>query len=144
MKKPSKISLIARELKKIARANDGLLLPEQVVEAARPKTSPLHPRFEWDNSEAANKYRLWQARQLIRVCVEHIPGVSTPTEVFVSLTDDRSADGGYRVTAEVLKDDDMRAMMLQDALDELQVFKLKYKRLSELAAVFDAIETVSK
>jgi len=143
MKKPKKIDRIARELRRIAKQNDGLLLPQTVVEAARPKTSPIHNRFEWDDSEAAEKYRIWQARQLIRVVVEQIEGVSAPTEVFVSLSPDRNKIGGYRVTTEVLNDDQMRAVMLQDAIDELDVFKLKYRRLKELAVVFDAIHKVS-
>lgn len=142
--KATKIRAIARELKRIAHSNRGLLLPQTVVEAARPARSPLHPRFEWDDTEAAEKYRIWQARQLIRVCVELIPGISTPTEVFVSLSEDRTEGRGYRVVTEVLKDEDMRAQMLEDALAELEIFRLKYRRLKELVAVFDAIESVVK
>lgn len=52
--KTKKSVLIARELKRIAKANHGQLLPEKVVEAARPNNSPLHNRFEWDDTEAAS------------------------------------------------------------------------------------------
>jgi hypothetical protein len=44
----------------------GRLTPEQVLEAAAAKTSALHPCFTWDDSEAAAKYRLEEARELIR------------------------------------------------------------------------------
>ena len=37
-----------------------------VVEAARPKDSPLHHRFEWDNKLAGPLYRLQQGGALIR------------------------------------------------------------------------------
>ena len=44
----------------------GRLTPESVVAAARDPQSPLHDRFEWDDTAAANAWRLVQARQLIR------------------------------------------------------------------------------
>ena len=44
----------------------GRLTPDQVVEAARNPRSPLHGRFEWDDSAAAAKWRIEQARELIR------------------------------------------------------------------------------
>lgn len=138
MKVP-RIKLIAKELKKIAKNNDGVLLPEHVVQSAKANNSPLHSRFEWDNSVAAHQYRLWQARQLIRVCVELIPGIATPTEVFVSLTPDRD-HGGYRIVTDVLSDDGMRAQLLADALADMNLFRVKYQRLRELANVFAAID----
>lgn len=144
MKKPSKASRIARELRRIAKENGGLLLPETVVREARPKTSPLHSRFEWDDGEAADRYRIWQARQLIRVVVEHIAGVAAPTEVFVSLSPDRNKGNGYRVVTDVMSDENMRGVMLQDALEELNLFKIKYARLRELAVVFSAIRKVKR
>lgn len=142
MKKSRKIDKIAQELRKIAQAHGGLLLPKNVVESARSSSSPLHSRFEWNDSTAAEEYRLWQARHLIRVVIEQLPGVSTPTEVFVSLSSDRAMGAGYRVVTEVLGDRERRAEMLEDALAELQIFQLKYRRLEELAAVFRAVKTV--
>lgn len=144
MKKQSKASRIARELRRIAKENGGLLLPETVVREARTKSSPLHSRFEWDDGEAADRYRIWQARQLIRVVVEQIAGVAAPTEVFVSLSPDRHRGNGYRVVTDIMSDENMRGVMLQDALDELEVFKLKYRRLRELAVVFSAIRKVKR
>jgi hypothetical protein len=44
----------------------GKLTPEQVLDAARPDESPLHGFFEWDDSAAAEAYRIEQARELIR------------------------------------------------------------------------------
>lgn len=130
-------------LRRLADENDGILMPEKVVDAARPKSSPLHSRFEWHDGKAAEAYRIWQARQLIRVVVETIPGVKGEHEVFVSLTTDRRG-GGYRVTTEVLSRKEMREQMLSDALNELHLFQQKYARLKELALVFSAIRKVRK
>jgi len=50
----------------IRSANGGVLTPEAVVDAARDSTHPLHSRFEWDDSVAAEKYRREQAHVLIQ------------------------------------------------------------------------------
>ncbi len=44
----------------------GNLTAQSVVDAARPKTSPLHEAFEWDDSAAAESWRLDQARSMIK------------------------------------------------------------------------------
>lgn len=49
-----------------ALARRGRLTPEDVLAAARDKSSPLHDSFEWDDDAAAHAYRLDQARGLIR------------------------------------------------------------------------------
>jgi len=55
---------IKEELEAIAAG--GVLYPADVVEAARNPNSAMHSQFEWDDSEAAEAYRLQQARALIR------------------------------------------------------------------------------
>lgn len=50
----------------LADRHGGQLTPELVVEAARPKDSPLHPYITWDARAAAEKQRLYEARRLIR------------------------------------------------------------------------------
>jgi hypothetical protein len=63
--------IIRAHLEKLAR--DGRLTPEQVLTDARKKTSPIHDAFEWDDSKAAEQFRLSQARHLIaRVEVEFV------------------------------------------------------------------------
>jgi hypothetical protein len=58
----------------IKLAQEERLTPEQVVEDARPKDSPTHRYFEWDDAIAAGKYRLSQAGHLLRnVCVVPAP-----------------------------------------------------------------------
>ena len=44
----------------------GRLTPTLVVDAARPVGSPLHSRFEWDDTIAGPAYRLQQAGAVIR------------------------------------------------------------------------------
>lgn len=129
-------------LKAVADANSGILRAVDVVEAARPDTSPLHSQFDWEDSEAAHKWRLHQARNLIRVTVEYIGtgDEKTSTRVFVSLTTDRQEDGGcYRATAAVMSNSEYRRQLLADALEEMKRFEKKYADLKELVEVFAAM-----
>jgi hypothetical protein len=66
--------IIVENLEDIRNQHDGKLRPVDVVEAARPATAPLHPLFTWDNKKAAEEYRLWQAREVIREVVVEIKG----------------------------------------------------------------------
>lgn len=134
---------IAAELQNIAAENDNILNPRDVVEFARNPETALHSQFEWNDSAAAEEYRLWQARQIIRVTVTmEAPENDPPRRVFVSMMGDRNADGGYRLLRDVLSDDDMRARLLMEAKAEMVTFRKKYAQLSELAKVFSAMEEV--
>jgi len=140
-------SKIRNELVRLATEHGGELRPKAVVEAARPDTSPLHNSFEWDDSEAAEKYRLHQARQLITTVyvVEQVGKRMEAVQVFVSLTTDRKDDGvGYRLSQSVMSDEELRRQMLTDAMADMQRFREKYRRLNELAKVFEAIEHVEQ
>lgn len=138
--------VVISTLKSLCEENDGILTAEAVVEAARPARSPLHSHFEWDNTKAAGQYRIWQARQMLRVVVEYLPGKSDRVErVFVNLTPDQMEDGGgYRPLVTVLSDTDMRSQLLADALGEFQRMEQKYGRIQELAAVFAAVREVAR
>lgn len=118
-----------------------VLTAESVVDQAKSQASSLHSYFEWDNSKAAEKFRIFQARNLINVCVTMLPSEQNETRVYVSLSSDRSVSkGGYRAMIDVLQNPDLRQKMLMDALNDLETFKLKYEKLKELTLVFSAIK----
>ena len=48
---------------------EGKLNPTLIVAEAQNWKSPLHKYFDWDNQEAAHRWRLFQARMLIRAVV---------------------------------------------------------------------------
>lgn len=56
----------ANELERIRVDNNGKLIPAKVVKESEPKTAVLHDCFEWRNAVAANRFREYQARNLIR------------------------------------------------------------------------------
>jgi hypothetical protein len=135
---------IIKELMRIAAQNRGILNPNDVVQVAKSTSNVLHNCFEWDNKIAGDKYRIWQARQLISVNVEYLSTNNEPYRVFVSLSSDRKSEGGYRQIVDVLQDAKLRKIMLQDALREMEYFSEKYHQLNELKAVFTAIRKVKK
>lgn len=140
-----KSDVIREELAKIAQTNGGVLRPQDVVAAAKGRKHPLHECFEWSDDKAAMEYRLWQARQLIRVTVHVLPGQEIDVRTYVSMMEDRTADGGgYRLLVDVLSDTAMREKLLEEALAELGVFQRKYQQISELAGVFAAARRVRR
>lgn len=56
---------VESELKRL-ESRAGTLTPESVIEAARNDKSALHGYFDWDDTIAAHKWRIEQARTLIR------------------------------------------------------------------------------
>jgi hypothetical protein len=128
------------------QAKRGQLTPRLVVEDAKRKTSPTHGIFTWNNDEAAQQYRLAQARQLLRsitvvVSVQKDGRDSDITSrAFVVVT--KPEGRVYEPVSVALKDADMRAELLTQATRELGSFRKKYQQLQELAGVFSAIDEV--
>lgn len=132
---------IARELEEIAVRNANVLSPHDVVAFARDPATALHAQFEWDDSAAAQAYRLEQARHIIRVTVTiEAPEHDPPRRVFVSLMNDRTPDGGYRLLRDVLSDAEMRAQLLVEAFNTMRAWRRRYTHLHELAKVFATID----
>ena len=130
---------VAAELLRL-RGGRPLLTPQEVLDAARDPNSILHEHFTWDDGEAAEKWRLEEARGLIvsvHVIVSEVKPV--PVRAFVSLTTDRAEGKGYRALVEVLSDEARRAVLLEDALNDLARVKARYETLTELAQVWDAL-----
>lgn len=116
---------------------DTSVSPEEVLEKARNEKSELHKCFEWDNSVAAEKFRLQQARQIIQLLVI-IPQKKTdePVRVF-SITSQRNT---YQPTRLFLQQPDEYQILLKRAKIELAEFKKRYKTLSELEEIFKCID----
>ena len=142
---PNRRASIEQELEEIAASHDGLLQPADVVAYAQNEEAALHPLFVWNDAIAGQEYRLWQARQIIRVTVSMQPGYERPVRAYVSLLEDRTLEGGgYRTMAAVMGDADRRSGLLAQALQEMDRFRLRYQSLMELAEVFTAMEKTSR
>lgn len=123
----------------------GELTPEDVLQDARNHNSPLHTYFEWDDSSAAEQFRLSQARKLIRSVVAVYVQEDQParrTKAFVHISEGETSH--YRDTAEALSTEKTREIVLKRAWREFQSWKARYKDLSELAAIFAIADTVER
>lgn len=139
---------IKSELDRIReRAKDRRLHWQDVVEAAKSKSSPLHSYFDWDPRRAMASYLQQQAEGLIGRYTTVIPtedGRKIRTRAHVSLSIDRQSGGGYRSIIEVLSSKELKEQLLADAFNDLAAFKERYKKLRELSEVFVAIEKVER
>jgi hypothetical protein len=133
----TKAEQIAQEIAQI-KGRSQVLLAEEVVEWARAhKASALHGCFTWNDGEAAEQYRLMQARRVLQLYV--VPGTSERR--FISLSVDRKKEGGgYRAVEAVMSTPSLREIALRDALAELRRVQRRYAELRELAEVYAAID----
>jgi len=130
-------------LEKLRKQHEGRLNPAVVVEAARDKDSPLHDQFDWDDTVAAEKWRLEQAGYLLRVIVyvrDDMPD-ARPVRAFVSIREDNKET--YTSVTVAMSDPVLRAQVLQQALSELRAWQRKYADLTEFAALFDTIRKIA-
>ncbi len=121
------------------RQKHGELTADQVLTDARNPKSPLHDDFEWDDTAAAEQYRLAQARYILRsIVVVYDEAPEVPTRAFI-LVDSGSGEA-YQSTCVALSDADMRLQVLEKAKKEMAAFRRRYSELRELAEVFSAID----
>lgn len=114
------------------REGNGELTPAAVVAAATPEDHPLHSQFEWDDTVAGRKYRIIQARELIRVVKEtYIDGQGNPekTRFFVSVS--RPTGMAYEPAGEVVQDEFASKLVLQSMEREWRQLKRRYERFSQ-------------
>lgn len=145
--KPNETTGLEEILSAIAQKHGGTLTPEQVLRAAKPKTSPLHHHFQWDDSEAAKQYRLIQAGQLIRrvrLTIEPAPDVKLRVRAFVNVTpeavEDESPRGHYVPFQTAMNVPNYREQLLANARRDAETFRQKYSALQEVMPIITAIE----
>lgn len=128
--------VVIEELKKLEKEN-GLLRPKDVVMAAKPANSPLHNFFDWNDTTAAQKYRIWQARKLIASVKVEIMEEETDAYWNAKIEIDDVPIQGYFPMDKVLNNDQLYQIVLKEAIRELNYWYTKYKHLKELKGLID-------
>lgn len=116
------------------RRQAGILTPQVVLEFARDESHPLHSRFEWDDSVAGERYRIDQARELIRtVKVKYTQrdGSASDLRGFVSISRVDTPSREYLPVEEVAADPLMARLVLRDAEREWRELFARYQHLDE-------------
>lgn len=134
----------------IARENDGAVMPATVVARSKRRDAPLHEVFEWDDTAAAEQYRLSQAYYLIRSLVVKVQAFPDKepieTRAYVAVhpgTGQEDVPATRRVYVKVdvaMQQREMREQVLTQALKDLASWRHKYEVLEELADVFVIVD----
>jgi hypothetical protein len=129
------MATIREELRRIHDMHNGSLEPETVVAQAKKIRSPLHNCFEWDDTIAGHKYRLVQARELIRsmrkVYAHDSRGPKTIREYTATYEVALARPGTYRATEEVMANEFSAAIVLRNFERALADLKRQYGHLKE-------------
>jgi hypothetical protein len=113
-----------KELERIAD-RDGAIQPQVVVDESRPEDAPLHPAFEWDDEVAAERYRIHQARKLIKdvhVIKASPGGDDKPKAAYVHIpeTASETIQRGYYKTEVVAQRPDLYALALDKMMQRMR------------------------
>ena len=116
------------------------ITPANVLELARDEDSVLHDAFEWDDSVAAEKYRLNQAGHLIRcIVVRQEDDEKDNVQRVYQISSERTV---YQPVRYFLENKDEHTRLLERAKTELYAIQRRYEKIAELEEVFDAINNL--
>ncbi len=114
-------------------AEHGGIRAAELVAAARPKDSPAHGGFEWDNKKGADQYRLIQARQWLRA-VRVVYRETEERLVHVPSRGNEENEGTYKVTSVVIATPDEFERALAEATATLHAAR---RAIEELRSAVD-------
>ena len=141
-----KAHIVADEITNLIESNNGAIIPETVVRAARPKQSRLHGCFEWDDKKAAKLYRVEQAKYILRaVIVEYETGDEDCPTVEIRAFPNIESDGGnyYTTMARVAQDEEMSEQLESQIYRDLCFMRKKHKNIKRFSSIWEAIDSVS-
>lgn len=139
--------IVGEKLEEIERKY-GTITKEYFLEESRSEESSTHNLFEWNDSIAAEKYRLTQAGTVIRMIAIKVDDkrLDEPKTVraFVNIERDDVTAGRFVNILSGMNNEEQRRVILKNALADLLQIKRKYENLTELAGVFSAIELLKE
>lgn len=110
--------------------------PKQILDYARNPETELHKCFEWDDSIAAEKYRLQQARMVVCHLVVVNDKEPEPQKIRVM---QRTAEA-YKPVQLIVRNKTEYESLLERARAELRAFKNRYHTLVELEEILSLID----
>ena len=110
--------------------------PESLLEKAKDPTSELHKCFEWDDTKAAEKYRLVQARQMIQFIIIKDTKTKENQVRYFQISKEPQV---YKPVTFFLENEDEYTTLLDRAKRELKAISERYSKLTELEEVLEAI-----
>jgi hypothetical protein len=144
-----KAKIYGIELERIKRQNNGFLTPQEVVNEARKTNSPLHNCFDWNDSTAAEQWRLQQARQLItsiNLVIEY-KGKQEEIDAYVNVFLPNKKGKCFQAYIDIqsaMGNTDFKNQVIMDAMNELLYWQKKYQRFKEFSEIFKVIKKIQK
>lgn len=140
--------VVGKTVESIA-SRDGHCAPATLVDEARPEDSPLHPLFTWDDTAAADSWRVHEARRVINSLVVRVErnGKEEDAPAFLSVghrADTQALGEGYRTLAVVVGTPEMREEALDEALGRLRSYQRRYQMIGELGPVWEALDEIEE
>jgi hypothetical protein len=114
--------------------------PQQILEKARDSNTELHKCFTWDDTEAAEKWRISEARAIVRnlkIIEQKSDKQSEPTTIRVFYKTDN--ESGYKPTKLILKKPDEYKALVERCRSELLAIKQKFNSISEYEEIWELI-----
>lgn len=140
--------IVKGELERIY-AERAQLTPGDVVEEASDPANPLHPLFEWDDTEAAARFRLIQAAGLIRSIKVRITKAKGNEEEDLTIRawvaahavapELEDVPDGYMPEQEVRERPELRTALLRQMRRDVTAAQLRYRHLSEYWELIDEL-----
>ena len=133
---------VGAELDRIRQVN-GSLRPEQVVKQAKSRRAKLHSVFEWDDAAGGERYRMEQARLMIRsvkIIYENTEGEESEVRAFTSIRNPDNKGRIYVATEEGMERRETRDEILMQCLNGLIRWRKRWAEYNELAEVIPLID----
>lgn len=120
------------------------ITPQLLVDNARPEGAVMHPLYEWDDSIAAEKYRVQQSTHIMsELVIVHVEETDVDEDdkkpvmvrAFHSVSNHRET-ANYQPIAKIIENEEMESQVLQNARKDLESFQRKYQGLIDIKALF--------
>jgi len=132
-----RIEFLRKRLKRDVR-------PDDILKDAKHADSPLHPAFDWDDSVAAQKWRIHQAGHIL-MSVEIVPkqgdDEGEPVRAFVRVQRGESKPA-YCGIVEAMNDPSIKEQLMRTLESEAKNFADRARRYKRFAKIVEAIDEV--
>jgi hypothetical protein len=142
--KKEKSEVVSQVLTKIYEEHEEVT-PGLVVLEATPKDSPIHDKFEWDNTAAAHEHRLSQARRLIRYYPIFIEDTGTTEQLYhIVMEEAGESSDKYLPISVVVADDDLFDSAKRELMKQVNAIIRSIQKLDEAAKASGNAERASR
>jgi hypothetical protein len=138
IKLADKVRQVYEEL--AAKSPDHGVAPQDLLEASRSEDAILHNQFEWDNNKAAEGYRVWQARMLLRTITVEVSEEKIREYQNIVIETEAGKTQKYYHLSTVMSDEELKAKVLAQLAGEVRSIQDKYRKYQEVFRVINEDE----